>query len=308
LNPNPLINRLSNMEGVEIKKSVSMAPHTSYRIGGPAGIWIVPRSEKAVGQVLRVLHCARVPLFVLGSGTNILVSDKGWDGAVVHIGSNLDGWYFEGRQAVVRAGAGLMHLIRATVAGGLAGMESMAGIPGSVGGGLRMNAGAFGQEIATTTVWVRGFYPDGTPFKADRDAIGFGYRSAAQLQDVVITSAGFRFCVEDPETLAARMQKVLSRRAARQPLDVPSCGSVFKRPPNHFAGKLIEMAGLKGERIGGAMVSPKHAGFIVNTGSASASDVFNLIRRVESTIWHTAGVRLEREVKFIGDFGPAGGG
>ena len=308
MNHHPLFNRLTDIDAVEIKKSVIMAPNTSYRIGGPADIWIVPRSEKAVGQVLQVLHRARVPLLVLGLGTNILVSDKGWDGAVVHIGPNLGGWYFEGRQAVVRAGTSLMNLIQATVAGGLAGMESMAGIPGSVGGGLRMNAGAFGQEIASTTVWVRGFYPDGTPFKADCDAIGFGYRTAAQLQDVVITSARFRFTIDDPETLAACMEKVLSRRRARQPLDVPSCGSVFKRPPNHYAGKLIEMAGLKGERMGDAMVSPKHAGFIVNTGSASAADVFNLIRKVESTIWHKSGVRLEREVKLIGDFGPAGGG
>lgn len=307
MNHNPLFNRLTDIEGVEIIKNVSMAPHTSYRIGGPAGIWIVPRSEKAVGQVLQVLHRARVPLFVLGLGTNVLVSDKGWDGAVVHIGPNLDGWIFEGRQAVVRAGTALMNLIQATVAVGLAGMESMAGIPGSVGGGLRMNAGAFGQEIASTTVWVRGYYRDGTPFKADRDAIGFGYRTAAQLQDAVITSARFRFTVDDPETLAIRMDKALNRRRARQPFDVPSCGSVFKRPPNHYAGKLIEMAGLKGERIGGAMVSPKHAGFIVNTGSASAADVFNLIRKVESTIRHKFGVRLEREVKLIGDFGPGGG-
>jgi UDP-N-acetylmuramate dehydrogenase len=308
LNHNPLFNRLTDIEAVEIKKSVIMAPNTSYRIGGPAGIWIVPRSEKAVGQVLQVLHRARVPLFVLGLGTNILVSDKGWDGAVVHIGPNLSGWYFEGSQADVLAGTGLMDLIKATVGCGLAGMESMAGIPGSVGGGLQMNAGAFGQEIASTTVWVRGFYPDGTPFNTDRDAIGFGYRTASQLQDVVITSARFRFTIEDPEKLTARMEKVLSRRRARQPLNVPSCGSVFKRPRNHYAGKLIAMAGLKGERIGGAMVSPKHAGFIVNTGSASATDVFNMIRKVERTIWHKSGVRLEREVKLIGDFGPAGSG
>ena len=181
-------------------------------------------------------------------------------------------------------------------------MELLAGIPGGVGGALRMNAGAFGQEIQQVTAAVSGFRRDGSPFHARCEELEFEYRRVRELEQVVITSAHFRFEKEDAGRLRARMEDVIGLRAKKQPLKFPSCGSVFKRPAGYYAGALIEEAGLKGERVGGAMVSQKHAGFILNTGNATASDVYNLIRRIESRVMDRFGVRLEREVKLVGKF------
>jgi UDP-N-acetylmuramate dehydrogenase len=165
-----------------------------------------------------------------------------------------------------------------------------------------MNAGAFGQEIEQTTVKVKGFQLDGSPFEAGRNEIHFNYRRVPQLERVVITSGEFQFKKTAVGTLKQRMNDILALRAKKQPLNYPSCGSVFKRPPGYYAGALIEEAGLKGERVGDAMVSPKHAGFILNTGNADAADVFSLIRRIEDRVWERFGVKLEREVKLIGEF------
>ena len=165
-----------------------------------------------------------------------------------------------------------------------------------------MNAGAFGQEIEQVTVSVGGFRQDGTPFSANRRQINFGYRCVAELDKVVITSALFQFTEENADTLRARMKDILALRAAKQPLNYPSCGSVFKRPAGYYAGALIEETGLKGKRIGGAMISRKHAGFILNVDKAKASDVYALIQLIEARVLDRFGVRLEREVKLIGEF------
>jgi UDP-N-acetylmuramate dehydrogenase len=279
-----------------------LAPYTSYRIGGPTAIWVEPRSEEGVQRVLETVHAADAPLFVLGRGTNLLVSDQGWNGVTLHLGENLSGVRFFGAQAEVRAGTLLMDLIRAAVERGLGGMEPMAGIPGGVGGGLRMNAGAFGREIEAVTLEVAGFTADGRPWRCTRQDLRFGYRHAPQLESVIITSAGFRFQPEPPPLLRTRVDDILALRASKQPLEHPSCGSVFKRPPGYYAGALIEAAGLKGARVGGAQVSHKHAGFILNVAQASATDVYRLIRRIEERVFERFGIRLEREVQLLGDF------
>ena len=286
----------------DLARDAPLSHLTSYRVGGPAALRVAARTESAVGEALKLIHAAGAPLFVLGGGTNVLVSDEGWDGVVLHLGPCLSGWEFNGRQARVLAGTNLLDLIAAAAGGGLAGMESMAGIPGTVGGALRMNAGAFGQEIEAVTRSVSGFYPDGTPFHARHAEIEFGYRTVPALEKVVITSAVFEFEPGDAQALQRQMQAIIHRRSEKQPLEYPSCGSVFKRPPGHYAGKLIQEAGLKGTSIGGATVSPKHAGFIVNQRGATAADILRLIRRVESVVWRRFGVRLEREVKLVGNF------
>jgi UDP-N-acetylmuramate dehydrogenase len=178
----------------------------------------------------------------------------------------------------------------------------MAGIPGGIGGALQMNAGAFGQEIEQTTITVQGFRLDGRSFEARREKLNFSYRHVPDLEQVVISSGQFRFKKADAAMLNSRMEDILALRAKKQPLDYPSCGSVFKRPPGYYAGALIEESGLKGQRIGGAIVSPKHAGFILNTDNAKSDDVFALIRKIEDKVWQRFGVRLEREVKLIGEF------
>jgi UDP-N-acetylmuramate dehydrogenase len=297
-----ITDRLARLPDVDLKTDEMIAPYTSYKIGGPAAIWVAPRSETAIGQVLAATHAVGVPLFILGRGSNLLVSDKGWPGVTLYLGDNISGWRFAGTEATALAGTSLLDLIRAAVAQGLAGMELMAGIPGGVGGALRMNAGAFGQEIEQTTLAVKGFRLDGTSFEATRAEINFSYRRVPDLEEVVISSGRFGFKTADPGTLEKRMDEILKLRTKKQPLDYPSCGSVFKRPPGYYAGALIEESGLKGQRTGGAMVSPKHAGFILNIDKATAADVFELICRIEDTVWQRFGVRLEREVKLIGAF------
>jgi UDP-N-acetylmuramate dehydrogenase len=297
-----IADQLAGVAGIEVKTDKMLAPYTSYKIGGPTAIWAAPANEAGIGEVLAIVREADIPLFTLGLGTNLLVSDKGWPGVILYIGANLSGWRFDGTAATFMAGSRLMDLIEDAVERGLGGMELMAGIPGSVGGALRMNAGAFGQEIEQTTVLVKGFRMDGTPFEAARNKINFSYRRVPDLEQVVITSGQFRYEKEDATLLKERMNDILSLRSKKQPLNYPSCGSVFKRPPGYYAGALIEEAGLKGERIGDAMVSPKHAGFILNTDKAKAADVFRLIRRIENRVWERFGVKLEREVKLIGEF------
>ena len=300
--PSAIASQLAAVTDGDIRLGKSLAPYTSYKIGGPTAVWVSPTSEDGVGRVLDLIHRHEIPLFILGRGSNVLISDTGWKGVTLYLGENLSTVAFGRRQARVLAGTLLLDLIRTAVKKGLAGMEQLAGIPGGIGGALRMNAGAFGQEIESTTHSVNGFRRNGSPFHAARKEIKFGYRRVPELEDVVITSAVFRFEESDPHTLSARMDDILALRAEKQPLRYPSCGSVFKRPSGYYAGALIEETGLKGERIGGAMVSPKHAGFILNVDGASAADVYALINLIEKTVLERFGVRLEREVRLIGEF------
>jgi UDP-N-acetylmuramate dehydrogenase len=300
--PSAIASQLAAVTDGDIRLGKSLAPYTSYKIGGPTAVWVSPTSEDGVGRVLDLIHRHGIPLFILGRGSNLLISDTGWKGVTLYLGENLSTVAFERRQARVLAGTLLLDLIRAAVKKGLAGMEQLAGIPGGIGGALRMNAGAFGQEIESTTHSVNGFRRNGSPFHAARNDIKFGYRRVPELEDVVITSAVFRFEESDPHTLSARMDDILALRAEKQPLRYPSCGSVFKRPSGYYAGALIEETGLKGERIGGAMISPKHAGFILNVDRASAADVYALLDLIEKKVYARFGVRLDREVRLIGEF------
>jgi UDP-N-acetylmuramate dehydrogenase len=286
----------------EVQTNKPLAPYTSYNIGGPTTLWVAPSTTDGVARVLEIVKETGLPLFVLGRGTNLLVSDNGWEGVALYLGDNFRGITFENTEANVLSGTLLMDVVRATIEKGLAGMELMAGIPGSIGGALRMNAGAFGQEIEGVTSSVSGFRRDGSAFQAERENIDFSYRRAPDLEDVIITSSRFSYQEADAAMLEARMHDILSMRTKKQPLKFPSCGSVFKRPAGYYAGALIEEAGLKGERVGGAMVSQKHAGFILNLGDATAADVYTLIRRIEDQVFRRFGVRLEREVKLIGEF------
>ena len=294
--------RLAEVPDTAVLTEKPLAPHTSYKIGGPTAIWVAPRTEEAVGQVLEVIRTVDIQLFVLGRGSNVLVSDKGWQGVTLYLGENLSGWKIHDLEADVLAGSRLLDITRSTVANGLAGLELLAGIPGGIGGALRMNAGAFGREIESVTASVSGFRRNGSPFRAERAVLNFGYRRAPELEDVIITAARLRFERSDPAVLRKRMEDILSLRAKKQPLKFPSCGSVFKRPAGYYAGALIEEAGLKDHRIGGAMVSRKHAGFILNVADATAADVYGLIRLIENRVFDRFGVRLEREVKLIGEF------
>ena len=302
VDPFELAAQLADEVDGQIQTDKPLAPFTSYKIGGPTAVWVAPVTQVGVARALEVIHRKKAPLFILGRGSNLLVSDHGWDGVTLYLGENFSNWTFDHRQAQVLAGSLLMDLIRAAVVKGLSGLELLAGIPGGVGGALRMNAGAFGQDIEQVTVSVSGFRRDGTPFSADRHQINFDYRRAPELDRVVITSALFQFTKENAGVLGARMEDILALRAGKQPLNNPSCGSVFKRPAGYYAGALIEETGLKGKRIGGAMISRKHAGFILNVDNAKAVDVYALIQLIEARVLDRFGIQLEREVKLIGEF------
>ncbi|MGB5750012.1 MAG: UDP-N-acetylmuramate dehydrogenase [Desulfobacterales bacterium] len=301
--PSAIASQLAAVSDGDVQVGKSLAPYTSYKIGGPTAVWIAPVSEAGVGRILELLYRDEIPLFVLGRGSNVLIADSGWDGVTLYLGENLSAVDFNCGEARVLAGTLLLDLVRAAVKNGLAGIEQLAGIPGGVGGALRMNAGAFGHEIESTVHTVNGFHRKGSIFHATRNDIQFDYRRVPELEDVIITSAVFRFEESDRHILSARMDDILALRAKKQPLRYPSCGSVFKRPSGYYAGALIEEAGLKGEQIGGAMVSPKHAGFILNVDKASAADVCALINLIEKKVYDRFGVRLEREVRLIGEFG-----
>lgn len=300
MDPRALVGELKKVAEGEVLTDHPLAPYTSYKIGGPAAVWVAPGSEQAVGRVLEVLSEVDVPLFIMGRGSNLLVADEGWPGIVIYLGENLSGWSIDGEQAFALAGSSLMDFIRDLVAHGLEGMELMSGIPGGVGGALRMNAGAFGQEIESSVKEVHGFSLEGRPFRATRQQIRFGYRAAPELGHVAITSATFELEKEDPQILTERMEDVLALRTKKQPLEFPSCGSVFKRPPGYYAGALIEEVGFKGRRHGNAQVADKHAGFILNLGGATAQDVRELMEMIADAVEDRFGVRLEREVKMIG--------
>ncbi len=297
-----LIQDLTAAAHGKIKANEPLAAYTSYRIGGPTPLMVFPDSESEIASTLNIVHAARLPLLVIGKGSNLLISDHGWNGVTLYLGDNLSGWWFEEEKAYAMAGTTLLDFVRACGDKGLAGLEKLAGIPGTIGGALKMNAGAFGQEIGTVTETVHGCYPDGRPFSAQGSELGFGYRQTPGLKNIILTRSCFKLAPADPDVLKKEMEATLAQRAAKQPLSCPSCGSVFKRPEGYYAGALIEAAGLKGKKIGGAMVSPKHAGFIVNTGKATASDIYALIQLIEKKIKDDFGVALEREVKLIGRF------
>ncbi len=277
-----------------------LSRHTTYQVGGPARVFFEPPNESALQQVLRRCHQEDVPVFILGSGSNILVHDQGLDMLVIRLGRCRSRISHQGLGVTAGAGALVSDLVLYCEEHSLAGLEFMAGIPGTVGGALRMNAGAFTGEIGDRVEWVTALTPAGEPLRIPASEAGFGYRRAEGLQGKILTTVRLRLEAGNREVLRAARMDILARREARQPLEYGSCGSVFKRPPGGYAGAFIEQAGCKGMRIGGAMVSPKHANFIVNYQHATAQDIYRLIRAVQQKVYEKFQVWLELEVKLVG--------
>ncbi len=278
-----------------------MRCHTTFKTGGDARVFVEPRDEPGLRDVLRLCaDCGEDPL-ILGNGSNLLVSDSGLDRVVIRIGEGLDGVRLVD-ETTVEAGAGatLAKLCKFALEEGLSGLEFAYGIPGSVGGAVFMNAGAYGGEMKDVVRTVRFLDKNGRPGSLSGDALGFHYRSSAfQQMGVVITSVVLQLKPGDKTAIEAKMRELLGRRKDKQPLEYPSAGSVFKRPEGYYAGALIEQSGLKGKTIGGAQVSEKHAGFIVNIGGATTKDVTDLIAYCQKEVFDRFGVRLEPEIKQI---------
>ena len=275
-----------------------LSKHTSFRVGGPAELLACPRSEEELAALLR--QCARMELRprVLGGGTNILAPDGGVPGVVIST-RGLDSLELS-EDGSISAGAGvpLARLAVFAQKNGLTGLEFAHGIPGTVGGGMYMNAGAYGGELAQVAVSARFLTAEGELRTLVGEEMGLGYRRSAFMGlPGVIVSARFRLEAGDPESIQARMRELMERRRASQPLELPSAGSTFKRPVGGYAAALIQEAGLKGFRVGDAAVSEKHAGFVVNLGHASSADVLTLIARVRETVRARSGIELEPEVR-----------
>ena len=286
-------------DGVSLSEPLS--EHTTFKIGGPADVFVAPDSIESAERAIAVCREEGVPFFVLGRGSDLLVSDDGYRGVIVALADGLTNVSVDGEEMTCQAGVTLKEASEMACELGLSGLEFACGIPGSVGGACFMNAGAYGGCTADVLQSVRALMPDGSVQTIPADELNLGYRQSRVKDDgLVVLSATFSLREDDPEDIRARMDDFTQRREDKQPLELASAGSTFKRPEGFFAGKLITDAGLKGYQVGDAAVSKKHAGFVVNLGNASAADVHAVIEHVQDEVDRQFGVRLEPEVRFLG--------
>ncbi len=288
--------------GARLAVNQPLAGFTSFRIGGPADLFLAVEDEEELAGALGAAHRSRTPTFCLGAGSNLLVSDLGIRGLVVRLGDGFKKLLVDGVNVTAGAAAQFSALAGAAVECGLAGLEFGEGIPGTVGGGLVMNAGAFGGEIARVVRMVEGVTGEGAARPPAADELKFAYRRAELPSNFVITRVGFELCPGNREELRAKVLELRAKRAARQPCGMPNAGSIFRNPPGNFAGRLLEGAGLKGMRQGGAAFSERHANFIVNLGGARAAEVRALIGLARERVREQSGVLLDPEVRLVGEW------
>ena len=283
---------------LDLREQEPMKAHTSFRIGGPAEVYAEPDSEETLCALWRFLTARGVPVAVIGNGTNLLVHDEGVKGAVLRLGERFSAVYRRENALFACAGVTLARLAVFAREQGLAGLEFAHGIPGSLGGAVMMNAGAYGGEMADVVRTVRCMAPDGSVHETG--APGFSYRRSRFTDSgEVILGAALSLTPDDPAAIHGRMMELWNKRSASQPLDRPSAGSTFKRPQTGYAAALIDAAGLKGACVGAARVSEKHAGFVINTGGATFADVTALMARIQETVFEQSGVHLEPEFRIL---------
>ena len=287
-------------EAFDVIRDAEMRQYTTLRLGGKADWLAFPRNAEEIATLYAEAGQAGLPVTVIGHGSNLLVLDGGIRGLVIRVEKNMRSIRREGNRLIAQAGAMLGTVAVSAAEAGLTGLEFASGIPGTVGGGMTMNAGAYGGEMSDVTVRVDGITPDGKPVSLNRDEMRFGYRTSAVKQlDFIVTEVTMELQPGDPAEIRAKMSELNARRAEKQPLDIPSAGSTFKRPEGFFAAALIDQCGLKGCSIGGAQVSRKHAGFLVNNGSSSR-DYLALVRHVQQVVQEQTGIQLEPEIRIVG--------
>ena len=285
-----------------IKYNEPMSSHTTFRIGGGADVFAEVTSAEEIKSLIELCRENDYPYMVVGNGSNLLVGDNGIRGLVIHIGRNMSQIRVDGERVYAQAGALMSAVAAACLEHELTGFEPMSGIPGTIGGGVFMNAGAYGGELSQVIETVTYLDDNGEIITEKCENLDLGYRhSMFQSKDYVILSCVLKLEKGNKDEIKAAMADYRSRRNEKQPVTMPSAGSTFKRPEGHFAGKLIQDAGLQGYSIGGAQVSTLHAGFIVNTGGASAADVENLIKHIQKTVYEKFGVKLEPEIRLVGE-------
>lgn len=293
----------ANVPEEDILTEEPMSRHTTFRIGGEAACFIRISSEEQLRKLIPYFENVGVEYFVLGKGSNLLVGDKGYPGVILQISDACQQIEAEENRLQVQAGAALSKVALFALERGLEGLEFAAGIPGTVGGGVVMNAGAYGGEMKQVVESVRVLSSEGEILTLDNDTMEFGYRtSIIRNRNFTVLSVTFRLREGNREEIRARIEDFQKRRMEKQPLNYPSAGSTFKRPEGYFAGKLIMDAGLRGFQIGDARVSDKHCGFVVNVGKATARDVTDVIEEVQEKVRERFGVSLEREVIYLGKF------
>jgi len=287
----------------DIKFQEPMCRHTSFRTGGNAAALVQVSSTKQLKSLLNYLRKTGNAFFLVGNGTNLLVSDRGYDGIIIQMGSNMSQIHVEGERIYVQAGALLTQVAARALEAGLTGMEFASGIPGSVGGGIVMNAGAYDGEMKQIVEQVSVLNEQGEEMELDCDTMEFGYRSSIiRNRPFVVTEAVLKLARGEKEEIREKMAEFAARRKAKQPLEFPSAGSTFKRPQGYYAGKLIMDSGMRGYRIGGAQVSEKHCGFIINRGNATSEDISELMAEVQERVKERFGVMLEPEIVRLGEF------
>ena len=280
-----------------------MSQHTTFRIGGPADVFVMPENYEQIREVLRLCKEEKLPFFVLGNGSNLLVSDSGYRGVIIQMDRNMEEIRLDGVEIHACAGALLSSVAVAARNASLTGFEFAGGIPGTIGGAAVMNAGAYGGELKDVLKEVTVMTREGEILTIPAEKMEMGYRtSIIKTAGYLVLEAVISLKKGDEEAIRATMKDLSERRTEKQPLDYPSAGSTFKRPEGYFAGKLIMDSGLRGYRVGGAQVSEKHCGFVINAGGATAEDVRSLMDHVIQVVREKYGVTLEPEVKFLGDF------
>ena len=281
----------------------AMSRHTTFKIGGPADYFLMPDKGTDVGRIVKICKESGIPYFILGNGSNLLVGDGGYRGAVIQIYKNMSSVTVEGTEIIAQAGALLSSVAAAAKNASLTGFEFAGGIPGTMGGAVVMNAGAYGGEMKDVLTEVTVMDDEGEIITLPADKLELGYRtSIIKTAGYIVLEAKLQLKEGDPEVIRETMKDLTTRRTTKQPLEYPSAGSTFKRPEGYFAGKLIMDSGLAGYQVGGAQVSEKHCGFVINAGGATARDVRTLMDDVRDVVYKKYGVTLEPEVKFLGDF------
>lgn len=304
MNNNKIENKFCICLGSDnVKLQEPMSKHTTFRIGGPADFYLCPHSTKEVQQTVQICKEENLPYFILGNGSNLLVSDKGYRGAIIQLWKNFSDISVKDCCITAKAGALLSKVAAEALEEGLTGMEFASGIPGTIGGAVFMNAGAYGGEMKDIIKEVKVLDDQGEVRVLSNEEMKLGYRtSIVKEKGYTVLSAVLQLKKGDVSVIRETMEDLKNRRTSKQPLDMPSAGSTFKRPEGYFAGKLIMDSGLRGFSVGGAQVSEKHCGFVVNKGGATAEDVTALIREVQRRVKEKFGVELETEVRFLGEF------
>ncbi|HUM84447.1 MAG TPA: UDP-N-acetylmuramate dehydrogenase [Lachnospiraceae bacterium] len=300
--------RLANIVGREnVFADEPMKDHTTFRVGGPADFFAVPHSQEELQKLIDICTFENEPFFIMGNGSNLLVSDSGYRGTVIQLFKNMNKISCEGNEICAEAGALLSAIAAVALTAGLTGFEFAGGIPGTLGGACTMNAGAYGGEMKNVLASVTVLDENNVKKVIPAEELHMGYRRSVIMdKGYIVLSAAISLKKGEPKRIEETMNELMLRRQTKQPLNMPSAGSTFKRPEGYFAGKLIMDAGLRGMRFGGAQVSEKHCGFIVNSGNATAGDVYGLICLVREKVKADSGVELHPEVRFLGNFNEPG--